>query len=729
MTAKQIMKNQQAIRWVATCGAGIEPWLAEEAIALGGVVETQQPGAVIVNADLEWGYKACLWSRLAERILMPLAAFKAQTPDDIYYHCKKIAWMEHMEIDRFFAVNVVVHESVPHNPKFVTLRLKDAIVDVMRNATGERPSVDSHRPDIVFSLYWKGEDAQIYLDFSGEPLHRRGYRTEAGEAPLKETLAAAMLKIAGWPSAQLTALLDPFCGSGTLLIEGALMALGIAPGLDRPWFGFFGWRQAQRALWEPMVNAARQHRDEVLKGDNITIDGVAAKTPRLVGYDADRDVVAVARANLQRAGLEKIIHIERRELALFDEKHVPEGVGLLLTNPPYGERISDREAAPWLYESLAAKLGRYCVGWQCGILAAQVEDADRIAVENPKVQRLHNGPIRVYLRCGTVKPVSARTVRLPAIKGEGGVPDFANRLTKNLKKLRKWIESEQPMCLRLYDADMPEYNVAVDWYNGDIHLQEYAPPKSIDPEKAQQRLQAVQDTLCQVLGVNPRFVHVKSRRRQKGRDQYQKLGEQKHFLQVEEGAARLLVNLDDYLDTGLFLDHRPIRLRLEELCRGKRFLNLFCYTAAATAHAGVGGCRSSVSVDASRTYLEWASKNFALNGMAECNHRLVQADCMRWLQETREQFDVIFVDPPTFSNNKSRNDFDVQSDQVKLIDLAMRRLERDGVLIFSNNFRKFQLDETLVGDYDVKEITASTLSPDFSVEEPIHRCWEIRFQS
>lgn len=716
-------KNQTAIRWVATCGAGIETVLADELASLGGHIEAQHAGAVTVAASIEFGYKACLWSRFAERILMPIASFTAHTPDDIYHHCKQIRWQDHMEVDRYFAVNTVVHDSVPHNPKFVTLRLKDAIVDVMRNATGERPSVDSHRPDIVFSLYWKGEEAQVYLDFSGEPLHRRGYRTEAGEAPLKETLAAAMLKLAGWPDATLTGLLDPFCGSGTLLVEGAMMALGIAPGLERPWYGFFGWKQAQRPLWDTLLEAAQAQRQQALVG----------VAPRIVGYDADREVIAVARANLQRAGLEKLVHVERRELALLDEKHIPAGVGLLLTNPPYGERISDREAAPWLYQALARKLGQHFVGWQCGVLASQVEDADRLGLEQPKVHRLHNGPLRVYLRCGTVKAIPARPPRLPALKGEGvaegGAVDFANRLSKNLKKLKKWIDDEQPMCLRLYDADMPEYNVAIDWYNGDIHLQEYAPPKSIDPDKAQQRLQQAQDTLVQVLGVNPRYIHVKSRRRQKGRDQYQKLGENKHFLEVEEGAARLLVNLDDYLDTGLFLDHRPIRLRLEQLCKGKRFLNLFCYTAAATVHAGVGGCRSSVSVDSSRTYLEWASKNFALNGMAECNHRLVQADCMRWLQETREQFDVIFVDPPTFSNNKSRNDFDVQSDQVQLIDLAMRRLERDGLLIFSNNFRKFQLDEALEGDYAIREITRSTLSPDFDAESPLHRCWEIRFQS
>lgn len=713
------MINDTQIPWVATCGAGIETLLAEELTQLGARIDTQQIGAVTAVADIEFGYRACLRSHLAERVLMPLLKFPAKMPDDIYHFCRKIPWQNHMAVWNTFSVNTVIHDSLGHNPNFITLRVKDAIVDCMRNDQGERPSVDARHPDVSFYLYWKGEEAQVYLDFSGVPLHRRGYRTEAGEAPLKETLAAALLRFAGWPSADKTCLMDPFCGSGTLLIEGALMALGIAPGIDRPYFGFYGWRQADRAVWDKLLDEAQQQRQAALE----------RPIAKIIGYDADRDVIAVARANIQRAGLEKIIHVERRELAQMDGKHAAEGRGLIVTNPPYGERISDREAAPWLYQALSRKLSRYCEAWDCGVLAAQVEDADRIALENPKVYRLHNGPMRVYLRCGQVKAPVLKPPRLPALKGEGGgVPDLANRLAKNFKKIKKWIDQEQVQCVRLYDADMPEYNVAMDWYNGDLHLQEYAPPKTVDPQKAQARLQAAQETVCQVFGVNPRYVHVKSRQRQKGKQQYQKLGEQKHYMEVEEGAARLLVNLDDYLDTGLFLDHRPTRLRLESLCKGKRFLNLFCYTAAATVHAGVGGCRSSVSVDSSRTYLEWASQNFALNGMAECNHRLVQADCMRWLTETREQFDVIFVDPPTFSNAKARADFDIQADHVGLIDRAMRRLERDGLLIFSNNFRKFKLDEVLAGDYDVKEITAASLPPDFDQAQPIHRCWEFRFQ-
>ena len=342
------MKNQTSIRWVATCTAGIESLLADELSRLGGMVVANQPGAVTVEASLDWGYRACLWSRLAERVLMPLGSFSADTPDDIYHHCKKIAWHEHMESDAFFAVNVVVHESVKHNPKFVTLRMKDAIVDVMRNATGERPSVDAHQPDIVFSLYWKDSDVHVYLDFSGEPLHRRGYRTEAGEAPLKETLAAAMLQFAGWPSPVFGALLDPFCGSGTLLVEAALMSLDIAPGLERPWFGFFGWKQAQRSLWEPLLEEARERKQRGMQG----------AIPRLVGYDADREIIAVARDNLARAGLEKVVHVERRELALLDDRQLPAQHGLIITNPPYGERLSDRESVPWLYQALSRKLSR-----------------------------------------------------------------------------------------------------------------------------------------------------------------------------------------------------------------------------------------------------------------------------------------------------------------------------------------------------------------------------------
>jgi 23S rRNA (guanine2445-N2)-methyltransferase / 23S rRNA (guanine2069-N7)-methyltransferase len=711
------MQKNDAQTWVATCANGLEALLAAELQSMGGTVVENAAGAVTVEADELFGYRACLQSRFAERILLPLIRFHARMPDDVYNACRKLPWRDHLAVWNSFAITSVISPDVGHSANFVTMRLKDAVVDALRNANGERPDIDSRRPDLPLHLFWKGEDVQVSIDFAGQPLHRRGYREEAGEAPLKETLAAAILAFAGWPRAEAPLLVDPFCGSGTLLIEGMSMALGIAPGLDRDYFGFLGWRRVRHDAWKRLRDEALAHRESVLQTSPV----------RAVGYDADRDMVALARDNAKHAGLERLIHVERRELAQVDRRHLPESGGMVVTNPPFGERLADRETVPLLYQALGRTLSEGCSGWRAAVLAAHIEDADRIPLESPEVHRLYNGPLRVYLRTGVVRSMPPRIVRLPEWReAPDVVPDLANRLAKNLRKLRKWIDTERVECLRLYDADMPEYNFALDWYNGDIHLQEYAPPKTVDPDKARARLDAAAKTVSAVFGVPPRHVHVKSRERQKGSRQYQKLDDRQHFVEVVEGAARFQVNFRDYLDTGLFLDHRPTRLRLESLARGKRFLNLFCYTGAATVHAGVGGCRSSVSVDSSRTYLAWAARNLALNGLSEGQHRLVQADCRRWLRDTREQFDLIFMDPPTFSNAKAREDFDIQRDHVDLIDAAMRRLERDGLLIFSNNFKRFQLDDEALSLYAVTDITVASLPPDFDPKAPIHRCWEIR---
>jgi len=304
--------------------------------------------------------------------------------------------------------------------------------------------------------------------------------------------------------------------------------------------------------------------------------------------------------------------------------------------------------------------------------------------------------------------------------------DLLNRIKKNVKHLGKWAEREQVYAWRVYDADIPEYNLAVDWYNGHLHVQEYAPPKSVDPDKAAKRLDEALEGLRALFELPPSRIHLKSRQRQKGNQQYQKLNDQKRHYAIEENGAMLLVNLDDYLDTGLFLDHRPTRIRLQELAKGKRFLNLFCYTGAATVHAAFGGAKKTVSVDMSATYLEWARNNLYLNGFAEAGHQLVRADCMSWLRQTNEQFDLIFVDPPTFSNSKRmKGYFDVQASHEELIDLVMKRLEPGGLVIFSNNFRGFKLSESLAQKYSVKDVTQSSLPPDFARGKPIHHCWEI----
>src|SRR5690554_2029712 len=302
---------------------------------------------------------------------------------------------------------------------------------------------------------------------------------------------------------------------------------------------------------------------------------------------------------------------------------------------------------------------------------------------------------------------------------------FANRLKKNLKFLGKWARPQNISCYRLYDADMPEFAVEVNIYNSWAHVQEYDATASDNEDKTLARLQDVLVALPRVMGIPAERVVLKQRQRQTGKQQYERMDRRGEFLTVQEGQVRLLVNLTDYLDTGLFLDHRPMRLRIAEEARGKRFLNLFCYTASATVHAAVGGARRTTSVDLSKTYLDWARRNLALNGLSDL-HQLVQDDVMKWLEQDRGEYDLIFIDPPTFSNSKRMDDvFDVQRDHVQLLDMAMARLAPGGVLYFSNNFRRFKLDPALEEKYQVEDISAQTLDKDFQRNPRIHRSWRI----
>jgi 23S rRNA (guanine2445-N2)-methyltransferase / 23S rRNA (guanine2069-N7)-methyltransferase len=279
---------------------------------------------------------------------------------------------------------------------------------------------------------------------------------------------------------------------------------------------------------------------------------------------------------------------------------------------------------------------------------------------------------------------------------------------------------------------MPEYAVAVDLYEQWLHVQEYQAPSSIDPDQAAKRLDEVMEALPEALDIPPGRIFLKVRRRQAGPSQYGKLDAGGELHEVREGNCRLLVNFTDYLDTGLFLDHRPTRLMIQQQAAGKRFLNLFGYTASATVHAARGGAAATVTVDMSRTYLDWARRNLALNGFREgAQHRLVQADCLAWLEKESERqterFDLIFLDPPTFSNSKGmEGTFDVQRDHVPLLRQAVRLLEKDGVLLFSNNYRRFKMDREALPELLIEDITAETIPQDFSRNPRIHNCWRVK---
>jgi 23S rRNA (guanine2445-N2)-methyltransferase / 23S rRNA (guanine2069-N7)-methyltransferase len=311
-----------------------------------------------------------------------------------------------------------------------------------------------------------------------------------------------------------------------------------------------------------------------------------------------------------------------------------------------------------------------------------------------------------------------------------GAQMFANRLQKNAKKMKKWVDKNKIQCYRVYDADMPEYAVAIDVYGSWAHVQEYQAPKSVDPEKAKQRLYEAVSAIPSSLNIPESNVVVKHRVRQSGKEQYEKLDQSKHEMIVEEYGCDFIVNLKDYLDTGLFLDHRPVRKLIQDKANRARFLNLFCYTGTASVHAGQGGARTTLSIDMSNTYTEWARRNIELNEFSSRDHVVERADCIEWLKESREKFDLIFMDPPTFSNSKKMADvLDIQRDHGELIRLAVARLDRGGELIFSNNYRRFILDEDLEQEFNITNITNQTLDLDFERNTKIHQCYLIKRKS
>lgn len=717
-----------------TCPKGLELLLADEIKALGA--QDVKVGVSYVNCqpDQLVGYKICLWSRLASRVLWPLTAFPVENAQNMYEKLLEIPWIEHFSDRQTFRIYFNGSNDEIRNTHFGALKVKDAICDYFREKTGERPNV-SDAPDISIHVRLYRDIAYVSLDFAGESLHRRGYRQSQGVAPLKENLAAALLIRSGWPELMKEpdgALIDPMCGSGTLLIEAALMAADIAPGLLRKSFAFEKWKKHQSPEWQAMRKDALLRKSQAQDSDlELTI----------LGYDMDSNVIDKAKDNARRAGVMHFVHVKTQALSdITKEKGLPD-TGLILCNPPYGERLSDEVAIGSLYAAMGNKIKQYFSNWTLGIFTGNPQQAYQFKMRTDKQYQLFNGAIASKLLMYKVSEVSSKAMEVAAqkpvqdtvdVKLNEGAQMVCNRLQKNFKKLKPWVKKQGINCYRLYDADMPEYAVAIDIYDQWVHIQEYAPPKSVDPEKAQNRLREVLDAVPVALKIDRDKVVLKQRMMQKGRKQYEKQDQQNQLMEVQEGNCRLYVNLHDYLDTGLFLDHRPIRSEIEVLAKNKDFLNLFSYTCTASVHAAMGGARSTTSVDMSTTYLNWGRKNLTLNGLPETHHEFIQADCMQWLklaQKNQQRYDIIFMDPPSFSNSKRMDGvLDVQRDHVDLIKDCMGILRPGGKLIFSNNYRRFKMERDALKEFTISDISAQSLPKDFERHAKIHQCFVIEFK-
>ena len=710
-------------QFLALTSPGIEVLLVDEIKSLGAGNVTQKPEGVYFTASLELGYKICLWTRLATRVMLKIGEGEAKNKDELFQAASSVNWLEHFNSKTTFAIDFVGYSEEIRNSQFGGLTIKDAIVDQFRDQGFDRPDVDKKAPQISFQARLLKDHVSLYLDFSGRGLFQRGYREHSGAAPLKENLAAALILRSNWLDDTTKPLVDPMCGSGTILIEAIAMATKQAPGIQRVTWGFDAWLKHDEGVWQNQL-------DEAIKSSDISLEKAQISSLKVFGIDIDPRVINTAQQNARNAKVQRFIEFKCQNTNDMNNVYgasTSGQAGTILFNPPYGERIGELPELVENFVLFGQKLKAQFINWRVAILTANVDLLAMLKLSSFKRYKFKNGPLDCQL---ALYNVNEKQLEKDAVNPQSSFAEqdsaFANRLKKNRKGLKGWLKSNQIDCYRLYDADIPEYNVAIDIYGGYLVIQEYAPPKTIDSDKASKRLQEVIYWAPKVLEVPTDKVILKTRAKQKGSNQYQRVDKSKQYITLKEHGALFKINLWDYLDTGLFLDHRKTRQIIAKKAKDKTLLNLFAYTGSVSLQAALHGARSITTVDMSNTYLNWAQDNFALNKLSSHKYQFVQADCLEWLKKNTDKFDVIFIDPPTFSNSKRMEDsFDVQRDHVALLSDALKSLNRGGEIFFTNNKRNFKMDleglEAL--GLQANNMSDVTRDQDFSRNKHIHNSW------
>jgi len=709
------------------------------------------------GSEKETLYRAVLESRTAIRILEPLGRFRVDSPEALYRALQEVDWTEQLRVSDTMRVDAAIHDTFTTHSLFAAQVVKDAVVDQLRTPSGKRPSVQLRGATLWLGLHLVGDVATIFRDAAGRSLHQRGWRMGEVEAPLSEVLAAGILAIAGWwrpgsreaPSTG-EPLLDPMCGSGTFVVEAATIAAGMAPGLwraRRKAHGFLRFRDCDKALAERLV-AELEAR--------VGIPDVS-----FMASDLDAKAVEATRACAEAAGVSSCIAVAKHH---FEEVRPAGPPGLVVTNPPYGERLALPRAAA-LFRRIGDWLVQQCGGWRAAILAPDTPAVGNLGLRPTHRIPLMNGPIacrliEVEIRERTTAPTPARSplppgegrgegalapMTGPCLEGEGAsapirkgsravadqIGDFRRRLAKRFKHLAKWARRQGIEAFRIYDRDIPEIPLVIDWYAGWLHAAEYERPHERTEIEHDVWLDKMIEAAALELGVPVHQTFLKVRKRQRAGGQYEKVGERQAVLTVREGGLEFEVNLSDYLDTGLFLDHRQTRAMVRAESAGKRFLNLFCYTGSFSVYAAAGGAAETTSVDLSNTYLDWTRTNLSQNAFKDAGrHRIVRDEAREFLEHRAKRgeapFDLVVCDPPTFSRSaKSETPWDVERDHAELLELVAQNLSPGGVVYFSTNFRRFHLaEEPLAKLYTIREITRQTLPEDFR-NDRIHRAWRM----
>jgi 23S rRNA (guanine2445-N2)-methyltransferase / 23S rRNA (guanine2069-N7)-methyltransferase len=762
---------------IATAAVGLEAVVARELKALGYEAAITQTGRIAFRAD-EFGIvRSNLWLRSADRVLLQVGTFQAIDFGQLFDHTYALPWEDWLGRDAGFPVNgrsVKSHlSSVPACQRIV----KKAVAEKLKSAY-KLDWCPETGPQFTVEVALLGDVATLTLDTSGAGLHKRGYRSLTGEAQLKETMAAALVQLSFWrPDRQLV---DPFCGSGTIPIEAALIGRNIAPGLNRV-FAAEKWPRIPHSVWDDVRGEARD-----LARPDLPLP--------IIGTDSDPEALSLARYHAKQAGVGADIHFQVRDFRdLMSQKQY----GCVICNPPYGERMGDSSEVAALYRSIPDVLRRLPT-WSHYILTACRDFEALVGQTADRRRKLYNARIEcTYFQFHGPKPgrrvasdevvedsacgeretggngatsisnddapkadasdrnrQTAGTAKVDALscategspttlrplpprnrpafgglsaKARQQAATFRCRLAHRARHLRRWPSKRGITCYRLYDRDVPEVPLVVDRYDQCLHLAEYDRPHERTPAEHGDWLDFMARTAADVLGVPPTRVFIKRRQRQRGNAQYERFAELGRTFDVCEGGLKFRVNLSDYLDTGLFLDHRITRSLVRDAAAGKRFLNLFGYTGTFTVYAAAGDATATTTVDLSNTYLDWAQENLRLNVVNDGRHRFVRDDARAFLQFHRsgQAYDLAVVDPPTFSNSKkTERDWDIQRDHVELLTNLVALMSPGGIIFFSTNSRRFKFDPGVVPDVTVREISRQTVPEDFR-NRRIHRCWRL----
>ena len=707
----------------ATCSKGLEGLLLGELRAMEVENPDQTAAGVGFTGTLAKALEVCLKTRYASKVLYVLKSYACESDDELYGGVYSVPWEQYFTERDSISVDFNGTGGWMRNSQFGAMRVKDAVCDHFVSFTRLRPDVNKFAPDVKIVANLVRHQVNICLDLSGT-LQIPNFNMEQFRmiANLRGNLAYAILERSGYTPEY--DLFDPMCGFGTLLIRAAMIATDTAPGLACGSFGFSRLRIFDDGLkehWEGLVTEARskaeQGRERALR-DHV----------RFVGFQGYEEFATLARTNVERFGFGDLVRIDLCEIEdLYNplERRSHGRPSMIVTNPPYGVRMGDFNEMVYLYSKLGEKFKSEFAGSRAAVISSSPELLSCLKLKADKNYSLYNGQLACQLRIFEINKDAA--------EHSYPIEEFKNRLAKNVHKMPRFARMADTDAYRVYDMDLPQYRLSLDCYGGKYVAYDYSPPKRFDERKAQNHLLDMIAAIIEVTGCMGTDLVVKHRSVQSGDSQYEAAREKTGtFMTVHEMDMRYLVNLTDYIDTGLFLDARPIRALIRTLARDREFLNLFSYTSTASVAAAKGGAKRIVNVDMSKTYLEWGIANFMENNLDYRQHRFLQQDCMYFLSYgDAGTFDLVYLDPPTFSNSKRmEGTLDIVRDHVRVLACLTRHLKDGATVLFCSNKRGFKINaEALAGyGYAVRDLTEETIPRDFANHKGnIHTLFELTF--